>query len=119
MAIWEFIPASFALAISSAKVLAVIANILIVAASSFPEERLALLTEAEEHRPACLRCGVKLKFGRVQQLDNTPIRDGMFTETFDVQPAYCEACGKIEFYHPDYVARNKFWAFLAEKDTEA
>lgn len=83
------------------------------------EERLALLTEAEEHRPACLRCGVKLKFGRVQQLDNTPIRDGMFTETFDVQPAYCEACGKIEFYHPDYVARNKFWAFLAEKDTEA
>ena len=82
------------------------------------EERLVLLTESEDHRPACLRCGAKLKFGRVQQLDNTPIRDGMFTETFDVQPAYCESCGKIEFYHPDYVARNKFLAFLVEKDTE-
>ena len=81
------------------------------------EEHLTLITEAESHRPACLRCGAKLKFGRLQQLDNSPMRDGLFTDTFDVQPAYCESCGKIEFYHPNYAARSKFIAYLIRKDT--
>ena len=83
------------------------------------EERLTLLTESEAHRPACLRCGSKLKFGKLQRLDNTPMRDGIFTDIFEVQPAYCRSCGKIELYHPDYVARNKYLAFLIKQDNDS
>ena len=85
-----------------------------------PEEltsRLELLTKVEEYRPSCLRCGAKLTFGNVQSLDNSPMRDSIFQDTFDVQPAYCESCGKIEFYHPHYVNQNKFIAYLIDKDT--
>ena len=81
------------------------------------EQRIELITKAEEHRPACLRCGAKLTFGEVQCLDNSPLRDSVFTDTFDLQPAYCESCGKIEFYHPHYVSQNKYIAFLINKDT--
>ncbi len=81
------------------------------------EERIDLLTKAEEHRPTCLRCGAKLTFGRVQHLDNSPMRDSVFTDTFDVQPAYCESCGKMELYNPYYVSNNKFIAYLIKKDT--
>lgn len=82
------------------------------------EERITLLTESEDHRPACLRCGSKLKFGAVQALDNSPMRDGIFSGTFNVLPAYCQSCGKIEFYNPGYVYENKFIAWLIKKDTE-
>lgn len=81
------------------------------------EEHIELVTKAEEHRPSCLRCGAKLTFGNVQSLDNSPMRDSIFQDTFDVQPAYCESCGKIEFYHPHYVNQNKFIAYLIDKDT--
>lgn len=88
--------------------------------AEYPEkiqERITLLTEAEDHRPACLRCGARLKFGFVQNLDNSPLRDGIFSETFDVLPAYCTGCGKIEFYHPGYVRKNHFIEYLIKKDT--
>ena len=81
------------------------------------EEHIELVAKAEEHRPSCLRCGAKLTFGNVQSLDNSPMRDSIFQDTFDVQPAYCESCGKIEFYHPHYVNQNKFIAYLIDKDT--
>lgn len=80
------------------------------------EDRIALVTEAENHRPACLRCGAKLKFGTDQQLDNSPLRDGLLSSTFDVLPAYCESCGKMEFYDPTIVRKNKFIAYLISKD---
>ena len=81
-------------------------------------ERIELITQAEEHRPVCLRCGAKLTFGHVQTLDNSPLRDGIFSDTFDVLPAYCESCGKMEFYHPDYVLKDKFISYLIRKDTQ-
>lgn len=81
------------------------------------QERITLLTEAEDHRPACLRCGTKLKFGAVLTLDNSPMRDGIFSDTYNILPAYCQGCGKIEFYSPGYAAQNKFVAHLIRKDT--
>jgi len=76
--------------------------------------------EAEEHRPTCLRCGGKLTFGKVQELDNTPFHgNGIMTDTFDVLPAYCETCGKIELYHPAYVRKNQLMAYLLSKDIKA
>lgn len=80
------------------------------------QDHIALVTEAEDHRPACLRCGSKLKFGVTQQLDNSPYRDGLLSDTFDVLPARCESCGKMEFYDPRIVRKNKFISYLISKD---
>ena len=88
--------------------------------AQFPEkleQQIELSTKAEEHRPTCLRCGAKLIFGDIQHLDNSPMRDSVFTDTFDVRPAYCESCGKMEFYHPHFVSQNKYVAYLIDKDT--
>ena len=63
-------------------------------------ERIELIMEAENHRPKCLRCGANLTFMEEQELDNSPMRDSVFMETFEVLPAYCESCGKYEFYNP-------------------
>lgn len=81
------------------------------------EERIELITTAEEHRPVCLRCGGKMMFDPVQYLDNSPMSDSVFTEEFEVQPAYCEACGKYEFYKPAVTNKNRFITYLIHKDT--
>lgn len=81
-------------------------------------ERIELINEAENHRPKCTQCGGKLVFTPVQELDNSPLRDSIFKEPFEVLPAYCEACGKYEFYNPVVAQRNKYLAYLIEKDTE-
>ena len=81
------------------------------------QERIELITEAENRRPKCLRCGEKLTFMKVQDLDNSPMRDSMFQETFGVLPAYCNACGKYEFYKPSVVLKDKYIAYLMKKDT--
>lgn len=80
--------------------------------------RMELITEAEEQRPKCLRCGEKLTFMKVQTLDNSPMRDTIFSDTFEVLPAYCKACGKYEFYNPSAVQKNKRLVYLANKDTQ-
>ena len=80
--------------------------------------RIELLTEAENHRPKCLRCSTNLTFLKVQELDNSPMRDSIFKEPFEVLPAYCIACGKYEFYNPDVIRKNKFLAHLVNKDTQ-
>lgn len=72
---------------------------------------------AEERRPACLRCGGKLRFQKEQMLDNSPLRDGLLSSTFDVLPAFCETCGKYEFYNPTVLKKNDYLAFLLKKDT--
>lgn len=82
------------------------------------KERMALLTEAENHRPKCLRCGNSLTFMKVQELDNSPMRDTIFKEPFEVLPAFCEACGKYEFYNPVIIRKNKYLAHLIYKDTQ-
>ena len=80
-------------------------------------DRIELLAEAEDHRPKCLRCGANLVFMKVQELDNSPMKDSVFSETFDVLPAYCESCGKYEFYNPVIIRKNKYLAHLIWKDT--
>ena len=82
------------------------------------EARIELITQAEDHRPACLRCGAKMRFDSVQYFDNSPMRDSIFSEGFEVLPAYCESCGKYEFYNPRIVNKNKFLAYLIGRDTE-
>ena len=80
--------------------------------------RIELITEAENHRPQCLRCGSKLSFVKVQELDNSPMRDSIFKEPFEVLPAYCTVCGKYEFNNPDVIRKNKYLAHLVNKDTQ-
>lgn len=80
--------------------------------------RIELLTEAENHRPKCLRCSTNLTFLKVQELDNSPMRDSIFKEPFEVLPAYCTACGKYEFYNPDVIRKNKYLSHLVNKDTQ-
>ena len=80
--------------------------------------RIALIAEAEDHRPKCSACGDKLTFLQEQNLDNSPMRDTIFKDSFDVLPAYCPTCGKYELYNPRIVRRNKHLAYLIWKDTQ-
>ena len=81
------------------------------------KERIDILTNAETHRHKCLRCGAELTYGAVQHLDNSPLNDGIFGGTFDVVPAFCVSCGKIEFFAPEFLKRNKYTAYLIELDS--
>ncbi len=83
------------------------------------EEYIAMVEGAEEARPACLRCGAKITFGEIQTLDNSPYRDGLLSGTFNVLPAYCKNCGKMELYNPAYISGNKLLSYLVKKDTGA
>lgn len=84
------------------------------------EEYIAMVDGAEEARPACLRCGAKLKFGAAVTLDDTPYRDGLLASGgFAILPAYCQNCGKMEIYNPGYIGNNKLLSFLVKKDTGA
>ena len=81
-------------------------------------DRIELLSEAENHRPKCLRCGADLTFMKVQELDNSPMKDSVSAGTFDVLPAFCESCGKYEFYNPVIIRKDKYLAYLIWKDTQ-
>jgi hypothetical protein len=72
---------------------------------------------AEEHRPTCSQCGNKLRFQRVQYLDNSPMRDSLFSATLAVLPAVCPSCGKYEFYDPEIAEKNEYLALLMKKDS--
>ena len=80
------------------------------------KKRILFLSEAEEKRPKCLRCGGKLAFMREQWLDNSPYGDSIFHAPFSVIPAFCGACGKFEFYHPSILRMDKYLAALYDKD---
>ena len=71
---------------------------------------------AEEHRPTCSQCGNKLRFQRVQYLDNSPMRDSLFSATLAVLPAVCPSCGKYEFYDPEIAEKNAYLAHLIKQD---
>ncbi len=81
------------------------------------EKRIVFINEAEEHRLTCLRCGTKLRFCDEETLDTSPYGDSMLTESLDVIPALCENCGKIEFFNPQFIKKNKHLAYLIYKDT--
>ena len=82
------------------------------------EARIELATKSEEQRPTCLQCGSKLRFGVVQHLDNSPMRDSLFSSTFAMVPAVCPSCGKYEFYDPEIAEKNEYLALLMKKDSE-
>ena len=75
-----------------------------------------IVEAAEEHRLRCLRCGGGMRFGEELTLDKTPMRDSIFSETFDVLPAYCDGCGKIELFERSVVVKDKHLAYLIKKD---
>lgn len=79
-------------------------------------EAMELAERAEQARMTCLRCGGKLRFGELQSLDNSPLRDSIFADTFEVLPAYCDQCGKIEFFDYEVLSKNKYTAYLMKKD---
>ena len=81
-------------------------------------EYIEVSETAEAHRPAC-RCGGTLHFMEEQHFDNTPHSDSIFHGSFDVLPAYCTACGRLEFFHPEIVRRNPRLNHLLLKDTAA
>ena len=81
------------------------------------EEYIAMVESAEEARPACLRCGEKLRFGQAVTLDDSPYRDGLLASSgFAILPAYCQSCGKMEIYNPGYIGNNKLLSYLVKKD---
>ena len=82
------------------------------------EDRIDILTNAEAHRHKCLRCHEKLTYGGVQHLDSSPLNDSIFSNTFDVIPAFCRSCGRIELFNPGFLKRNKYTAYLIELDTK-
>lgn len=82
------------------------------------EHFLGVAANAEAHRPTCLRCGTKLQFQTVEYLDNSPMRDSLFGDTFDVLPAYCEGCGRYEFFKPSFVEKDAYLARLLKLDTK-
>ena len=82
------------------------------------EARIELATKSEEQRPTCLQCGSKLRFGVVQHLDNSPMRDSLFSSTFAMVSAVCPSCGKYEFYDPEIAEKNEYLALLMKKDSE-
>ena len=82
------------------------------------QEYLDTVENAEDARPACLRCGEKLSFGQVQTLDNSPYSDGLLSTSFDVLPAHCKKCGRIELFDPSYVSNDRFLTYLLRKDNE-
>ena len=74
---------------------------------------IEVASNAEAHRPACLRCGAKLRFQTVEHLNNNSFHDW---STFDVLPAYCESCGRYEFFKPEFVEKNVYLAHLLKTD---
>lgn len=80
------------------------------------EKHIEILSKVEEHRPTCPQCGSRLRFRPVQSLDNSPMRDGIFSSIFEVLPAVCENCGRYEFYDPEIAKKNEYLAQLIKQD---
>ena len=82
-------------------------------------EYIEISEAAEDHRPKCLRCGGRMIFMEEQNFDNTPHTDSIFHGCFTVLPAYCETCGRFEFFHPETVRKNPHLNHLLQKDTDS
>ena len=78
------------------------------------EERIQFIESARSARPACLRCGGKLKYQTVKAMHNT---DSVLNIGFPVLPAFCEKCGKYEFFEPSTVRADAKLAWLIRHDT--
>ena len=78
------------------------------------EERIQFIESARSARPACLRCGGKLKYQTVKAMYNT---DSVLNIGFPVLPAFCEKCGKYEFFESNTVRADARLAWLIRHDT--
>lgn len=78
------------------------------------EEHIGLIESAQKARPTCLRCGGRLKFQPVKLMQST---NGLLNTSFALLPAFCESCGKYEFFEPDTVRANAKLAWLVRHDT--
>lgn len=78
------------------------------------EERIQFIESARDARPSCLRCGGKLKYQTVKVMHDT---DSVWNVGFPLQPAFCENCGKYEFFEPDTVRADAKQAWLIRHDT--
>ena len=78
------------------------------------EERIQFIESARSARPACLRCGGKLKYQTIKAMHNT---DSVLNIGFPVLPAFCEKCGKYEFFEPNTVRADARLAWLIRHDT--
>ena len=61
------------------------------------EEAAEVARTAEEHRPACLRCGGKLRFQEEQMLDNSPLRDGFSAPPLMYCPPFAKNAENMSF----------------------
>jgi len=77
------------------------------------EERIRFVESARAARPTCLRCGGNLKFETAKIMQNASI----LNPTFAVLPAFCEKCGKYEFFEPNTVRADAKLAWLIRHDT--
>ena len=81
------------------------------------EERIRFMETVPDSRLACLRCGGPMKFLSVRLLDSSPAFDGVLSTSFPVLPAFCEKCGKYEFFEPNTVRADARLAWLIRHDT--
>lgn len=82
------------------------------------EAHLEFIAEAKQARPKCLRCGTPLKFRKIVYLDRTPFSNSILSNTFDLLPAGCPNCHKIEFYSPDLMEQDEKFLYLYQQDTD-
>lgn len=80
------------------------------------QEQIELNATAEEHRPKCILCGAKMIFMQEQLFDNSPHYDGILSRGFEVLPAYCNVCGRFEFFNPTIIQKNRYLKYLRNKD---
>ena len=81
------------------------------------QARLEQFEQAQQLRPKCSACGTPMKFSEVVQLDCTPMMDSILCSTFDLLPAHCPACCKIDFYSPQLLEKDEQLAALYKLDT--
>lgn len=80
------------------------------------EARVQLITQAEQARPKCLRCGGRMKFAERITLDSSPMRDTVFSSTYALLPCKCTACFRMEFYSPEVLKNDEMIAYLYSQD---
>lgn len=81
------------------------------------QARLDFITAAEEARPKCMRCNTPLKFSAKVTLDASPMRDSIFSSTFDLIPAHCPSCFKMELFSPEMLQQSEWMLCLYTQDT--
>lgn len=81
------------------------------------QARLDFLDAAEKARPKCAHCVIPLKFKKKVSLDADAIRSGLFANVFDLIPAYCPGCFRMELFAPEMLQQSKYLAELYNQDT--